>query len=144
MSYDLMIVKGDFSLNNGKLEVITGQDKLIQDIMKICLTPAGANIYQLWYGSHINKTLIGSVLDTNITITIAQTQIQNAIENLKKLQQLQLIDSLQQITPDEHIAAITNISVSRNSIDPRIFNVSVKILSKAFKQTNVSFPVNHI
>lgn len=143
MSLDLKITNGDFVLKNGALETLTGQSKLIQDILKICLTPAGANIFQPWYGSHINKTLIGSVLDVGITMDIAQNQLTNAIENLKQLQQLQASNSLQQITPDEHIAGITNINIERDKVDPRIFSVSVKVLSKAFKQATVSFPVSN-
>jgi len=143
MSFDLRIVNGDFVLKSGDLEKITGQQKLIQDITKICLTPVGANIFQPWYGSFINKTLIGNALDDNITNDIATNQLQNAIENLKKLQQLQLSETFQQITPDEHIAGISNIDITRNAVDPRIFNVIVKVLSRAFRQATVNFPINH-
>ncbi len=141
MSFDLKIINGDFVLKNGDLDRITGQQKLIQDILKICLTPAGANIFQPWYGSFINKTLIGNVLDTDVTNAIATNQLQNSIENLKKLQQLQSNETFQQVTPDEHIAGITKIDISRNEIDPRMFTVIVKVLSRAFKQTVVQFPV---
>jgi len=139
MSSDLRIVNGDFILKNGDLEQITGQNKLIQDILKICLTAAGSNIYQPWYGSFISKTLIGSHLSTDITLTIAQSQLQNALENLKKLQQLQLNSTLQQVTPDEHIAGIKEVKVSRNQIDPRLFEVMIKVLNREFKQTIVTF-----
>lgn len=141
MSFDLKIINGDFVIKNGDLDTITGQNKLIQDILKICLTTAGANIFQPWYGSFVSKTLIGSAFDTDITNSIATNQLQNSIENLKKLQQLQLSDTLQQITPDEHIAGITKIEVTRNTIDPRLFDVMVKVLSRAFKTTVASFPL---
>lgn len=141
MSFDLKIINGDFVIKNGDLDTITGQDKLIQDIIKICLTTAGANIFQPWYGSFISKTLIGSALDTDITNAIATNQLQNSIENLKKLQQLQATDTLQQVTPDEHIAGITQIDITRNTIDPRLFDVMVKVLSRAFKTTIASFPL---
>lgn len=141
MSYDLKVIDGDFVLKNGDLDNVTGQNKLIQDILKICLTSAGANIFQPWYGSFINKTLIGNILDTDITSAIATNQLQNAIDNLKKLQQLQANETFQQITPDEQIAGVTDINITRNTIDPRFFTVIVKVLSRAFKQTVVQFPV---
>lgn len=139
MSYDLKIVNGDFTLKNGDLDIVTGQAKLIQDILKVCLTTAGSNIFQPWYGSFLSRTLIGSPLDADITSAIAKNQLQNALENLKKLQQLQIGNSLQQITPDEHIAGITSITVDRNTIDPRLFSVMVKVLSRSFQRTTVNF-----
>jgi hypothetical protein len=141
MSFDLKIINGDFVIKNGDLDVVTGQNKLIQDILKICLTTAGANIFQPWYGSFVSKVLIGSTFDTDMTNSITTNQLQNSIENLKKLQQFQASDTLQQVTPDEHIASITKIEVTRNTIDPRLFDVMVKVLSRAFKTTVASFPL---
>jgi len=142
LSFDFAINNGDLVIGtSGDLKQITGQNKLIQDIMKICLTPAGANIFQPYYGSFINKVLIGNVLDTDITVSMAQNQLQNALENLKKLQQLQLSDTLQQVDPSEHLAGITSITIERNKIDPRLFTVSIKVLSRAFQRSNVSFTV---
>lgn len=139
MSFDLRVFNGDLVLKNGDLDVVQGQEKLIQDILKICLTTAGANIFNPWYGSYISQTLIGSVLETDITNSIAKNQLQNALENLKKLQQLQLNNVQQQITPDEHIAGINQISINRNPIDPRLFEVMVKVVSRAFRSTTVNF-----
>lgn len=143
MSFDLLISDGDLVIKDGDLASITGQKKLIQDLMKICLTTAGANINQPWYGSFISRTLIGSALDTDITATMAQSQLQNCLENLKKLQQLQLSNTLQQVSPDEHIAGISDIRIVRNPIDPRIFQVSVSVLSRSFQQSTVKFDVSN-
>jgi phage baseplate assembly protein W len=143
MSFDLKVINGDLVLKNGDVDTVSGQSKLIQDIMKICLTTAGANIHQPWYGSFISRTLIGSALDTSITIDIAKNQLTNALDNLRKLQQLQLSNSLQQVSPDEHIAGITEIRVNRNQIDPRLFEVMVKVLTKSFRPTAVNFTLNN-
>lgn len=142
MSFDLKVSNGDLILVNGDLQTITGTNKLVQDIIKICLTPAGANIYQPFYGSFITKTLIGSVLDADITDAIAKNQLQNSIDNLKKLQQLQVLNTLQNVTPDEQIAGIQGISVNRDTIDLRQYNISVSVLSRAFQQVPISFSVN--
>lgn len=141
MSFDLEVVNGDLVFNGNDLSIITGQKKLIQDILKICLTPVSTNIFNPWYGSFINRTLIGNILDTDITNAVATNQLQNAIENLKKLQQLQLSETFQQVAPDEHIAGITKIDIERSIIDPRIFNVVVKVLSRSFRQSVVQFTI---
>ncbi len=130
---------GDLVIKNGDLDIVQGQDKLIQDILKICLTTAGANPFQPWYGSFISSTLIGAPFDTDITVAVAQNQLQNALENLKKLQQLQLANSFQQVSPSEHLAGITSIAINRNDVDPRLFTVMVKVLSRSFQRTAVNF-----
>lgn len=139
MSYDLKIVNGDLSLKNGDLDVVVNQDKLIQDIMKIALTTAGSNIYNPWYGSFLSQTIIGSPLDTSITVSMAQNQLQNAIDNLKKLQQLQVANTIQQVTPDEQIAGIKEIRVNRGITDPREFDITIKVLSRTFRQSTINF-----
>lgn len=141
MSYDIKIINGDFSLKNGDLDIVEGQDKLIQDILKICLTEVGANIYNPWYGSYIHRSLIGSNLDTNITADVAKSQLQNSLETLQKLQQLQTSDTMQKVSPSEHIAAISNISVDRSASDPRFIEVIINVLSRAFSRTTVKFDV---
>ena len=72
MSFDLKLINGDLSIKNGDMELVTGGDKLIQDILKISVTPAGANPFSLWYGSLIAKTLIGSHLDQDIIVESAK------------------------------------------------------------------------
>lgn len=140
MSWDLKILNGDLSLQNGDLQQVTDTDKLVQDILKICLTTAGADPMNTWYGSYISRSLVGSTLDTSITVQLAQSQLQNAIENLKNLQAAQ-IKSFQKVSPAEQIAAITNISIQRSTIDPRVFIVTVKVLSKALTNVSTSFNV---
>lgn len=142
MSFDLKLVKGNLSIKNGSIETVSGSEKLIQDILKIALTNVGANPNNPWYGSYVSKSLIGSSLDEEITITIAQSQLQTAIETLRKLQQRQA-ESFQSITADEHIASIIDISIERNNSDPRLFNVVIKVLSKALKQENAQFSVRN-
>jgi hypothetical protein len=144
VSFDLQILNGDLVVgSNGDFAAITGKQKLIQDLLKIALTTAGSNPLQPWYGSLISKTLIGSFLQSDITITMAKTQLQNCIENLKNLQALQ-VSSGQKMTPDEQIAFISNISVNRNTIDPRIFSVSISVLDKAYGKANASFTMSNI
>ena len=143
MSFDLKIVSGDLVLDQGDLRVVRDSEKLIQDLLKIALTSAGSNPLQPWYGSFISRTLIGSPLTTSIIVQVAQSQLQNAIENLRTLQQSQ-VKSFQNITPDEQINSILDISINRNQNDPRVFDVRIKVLSKGFKPITTAFTVNTI
>jgi len=143
MSYDLRIINGDIVLQNGDLRTCQDSEKLIQDVLKICLTKAGSNPIAPWYGSYVSRSLVGNMLSTNITMQVAQSQLQSAIENLMALQKAQ-IKSGQPVSPDELIGSISNISVNRNKSDPRIFAVQVSIISKGFKPITTAFTISGI
>lgn len=141
MSFDLQVSNGDLVIgNNGDLAQITGSDKLAQSLLKIVLTPVGGNPVQPWYGSLINKTLVGSILKTDIVLTMAQGQLQSAIETLQKIQQLQ-IASGQAVTPDEQIAAVSSINITRSTTDPRVLVILLSVLNRAFGRVSTSFTV---
>jgi phage baseplate assembly protein W len=138
LSFDLQILNGDLVLDNGDLSIIQNNDKLVQDLLKIAITTLGANPLQPWYGSMISRTLIGSVLSSDITVASAQSQLQTAVETLKSLQAIQVSQG-QKVSPGEQIAAITKISVNRNSIDPRIFTIIIRVLDKSFGGVAATF-----
>lgn len=140
MSYDLRVQNGDITFGNGDFQTVVDTDKLVQDILKICLTTAGADPMNPWYGSYISRSLIGSTLSSSITTRVAQAQLQNAIENLKSLQSAQ-IKSSQMISAAEQLSAILNISIDRDTTDPRIYTVRVSVLSKALTPVTTSFNV---
>jgi len=143
MSYDLKIENGDLVLQGGKLRTVIDSEKLIQEILKICLTPAGSNPLQPWYGSFISRSLIGSPLASNIIIQVAQSQLQNAIENLMILQQKQ-VKSFQSVTPDEQINSIASINVSRNNSNLSFFTVQISVITKGFKPVSAAFTMSTI
>lgn len=140
MSFDLKVIDGDLVIKNGQLDTVTGTDKLTQDILKIVLTTIGSNPFHPFYGSFISRTLIGSYLDTDILFTMAQSQLQVALETLKALQNIQL-SSLQKMSADEQIAAITDVSVNRNKFDPRLIDIIIKVTSKAFTRSEARFQI---
>lgn len=142
MSFDLAVINGDLVIKNGALSTVSGQNKLVQDLLKIALTSVGANPLQPWYGSLISQTLIGSYLSSDIVSSVAQSQLQNAIQNLQNLQNLQ-VQSGQSVTPDEQIAFINDISITRNTTDLRLFTVVIKVLTRAFQGATANFTVNN-
>lgn len=142
MSFDLQVINGDLVISStGDLSIVQDSDKLKQDILKIILTPVGGNVLQPWYGSLVNKTLIGSILDPHITMSMAQQQLYSALQTLQKIQALQ-VSTGQSVSPAEQIASIQNIQITRNTVDPRLLTVLVSVLNKSFGITATSFTVS--
>lgn len=143
MSFDLKVKNGDLVIDQGDLRIVQDSEKLIQDILKMALTNAGSNPLFPWYGSFISRSLIGSSLDIGITFQVAQSQLQNSLENLKNLQAAQAKNG-QKVSADEQINSILDISINRNKTDPRQFDVKIKVLSKGFKPIAAAFTVSTI
>jgi hypothetical protein len=143
MSFDIKLQNGDVVLSNGDIKQVVDTEKLVQDILKITLTDIGSNPLYPWYGSSVSKSLIGSALPSNITLQIAQSQLQNSIENLKKMQSIQF-NSYQKTTPDELISGILDILIDRNKRDLRLFTVNIRVLTQGLKPVQTSFNVTNI
>ena len=143
MSFDLKVRNGDLVINRGDFQTVVDSEKLIQDILKICLTTAGSNPMHPWYGSYVSRSLVGSGLSTDIVFQLGQTQLQNALEILKSLQDAQ-VKQFQRVSPDEQINSILDISINRNTRDPRLFDVIIKVVSKGFKPITTVFRVSTI
>lgn len=143
MSFDLKIVNGDLVINQGALQTVTDSEKLIQDILKICLTDVGGNPLHPSYGSFLARSVVGSAAQTNVIVSIASSQINTCLTNLQHLQQLQL-KSFQKVSADEQLAAITGISVLRSAFDPRLFNVKISCLTKGFQPVTTAFTISTI
>lgn len=143
MSFDLKIKNGDLVINNGQLQTVTDSEKLTQDILKICLTTAGSNPLNPWYGSFLSRTIIGNPNHNSVLVQISKSQLTTALQNLKDLQDLQ-IKSFQRVSADEQISAILDISILRSNIDPRLFNVQIQALTKGLKPITTAFRVSTI
>jgi len=143
MSFDLKIRSGDFVITQSKLQTVVDSEKLIQDILKMCLTTAGSNPIHPWYGSFLSRTIIGNPEQSSVVIQMSKTQLKNSLENLKTLQTMQ-IKSFQRVTPDEQLGAILDISIVRNKIDLRFFDIKIKALTKGSKPITSAFRVSTI
>jgi hypothetical protein len=143
MSFDLKITNGDLVIQNAALQTVVDSEKLIQDILKICLTDAGSNPLHPSYGSFLSRSVVGNAAQTNVIVQIATSQLNTCLTNLQQLQQLQ-VKSFQRTSADEQLAAITGISILRSTFDPRLFNVKIRCLTKGFKPISTAFTVSTI
>lgn len=143
MSYDLKISGGDLVVQNGDLKTVVDSEKLIQDILKLCLTTAGSNLLHPWYGSFLSRSIIGSAMDTGMLVQISKSQLTSALENLKSLQDSQA-NTFQNMTADEQLGSILGIIVYRNQNDPRLFDVKINVLTKGTKPITTAFRISTI
>lgn len=143
MSIDLKIINGDLVINQGSLQTVQDSEKLIQDILKICLTDVGSNPLHPSYGSFLSRSVVGNAAETSVIVQIATAQLNTCLTNLQQLQQLQL-KSFQKVSADEQLAAITGISVIRSANDPRLFNIKIRGLTKGYQPITTAFTVNTI
>lgn len=142
MSFDLKIVGRDLGFGPTKdLAIVENSEKLIQDVLKIVLTQIGSNPFFPWYGSPITRSLIGTAFEERFVSAVASNQLRTALETLQNLQKEQLKQS-QIVTPQEQIAAVQNVIVERNVLDPRFYSVQLTVLNKAFRRVQTGFDVN--
>lgn len=142
MSFDLKIVNRDLAIgSNGDLATVENSEKLVQDVLKIISTQIGANPFFPWYGSPISQALIGTAYSQNFISDIATAQLRTSLETLQKMQLVQMKQD-QMVTPQEQIAAIQDVFIRRDSIDPRNFLVTLTVLNKAFRSTQISLKVS--
>ena len=138
MSFDFRISEGDISIGaNGDIAKVEDTEKLIQDILKIAITPLGGNPFYPWYGSPISKSLVGSPFPMEFISSVASSQLRNALETLMKLQKTQI--AAQIVSPFEQLAAIQETRIERNQVDPRFFTVIIKVLTRALTTAQTSF-----
>ncbi|MFW9872657.1 MAG: hypothetical protein ACFFG0_06100 [Candidatus Thorarchaeota archaeon] len=140
MSFDLKLFKGDLVIKNGDFDIVENSDKLVQDVLKLVSTQIGSNPFFPAYGSPITQSMVGTAYGVEFSEDVATQQLRSSLEKLQDLQRDQIKQN-QIVTPEEQIAAIENIRVSRAQDDPRYFIVKLTVISKAFQRVPVSFAV---
>jgi len=130
MSFDLKLSNGSFNFDaDGTLQRLFNEEKIKQDIIKILLTSQGKVKMHPWYGSPLSERVIGKVLPFNILETEVADAVNFCLNNLIKLQSMQLKDG-QYLTPNEQISQIVNVTVQRSAYDSRQYNIVVDVATK--------------
>jgi hypothetical protein len=141
MSFDIKLEAGDILVdNNGEVQTVTGTEKLKQDIAKMILTEIGTNVYHPWYGSQLADSVIGRATTADVIARDTELTVNTALENLSFLQTEQT--QYQNVTPAEMIAAIKEVRVESEPIDPRQWNVTIVVLSKALTEISEEFSIS--
>jgi phage baseplate assembly protein W len=133
MSFDLKISKGDLSIDkSGSISLVSGNQKLRQDIIKILLTSYGDNKYHPSYGSGISQ-LDSSYKDFKLTEAEIKNTALSAINSLISMQRKQA--KYQTLSPSEIIVSVLDIEVTRDYSDPRLFNLKIAVLTQQLTET---------
>jgi hypothetical protein len=138
MSFDLKLVNNDLDLNmDGTIQTVRDNSKLVQDVLKAILTEQGENPYHRWYGGVLSLRLIGSVMDADHTTTEAERAIQDTLATLVALQREQ--SRAQYVSPGETLATLKSVDVIRDNEDPRKWQVTVSLITRALTIVEVTF-----
>lgn len=129
MSFDLQIQNGDISLeSDGTISIVSGNDKIRQDVIKIILTKFGENRFHANYGSNVGYLQIGQATDQSIMELDIQQSVESSIRYLIALQREQ--SRRQLLSSSEVIIDVKNVGVERNEDDPRLYNIFISILTQ--------------
>lgn len=129
MSFDLKLKNGDLVLaNGGDLSIVSGNQKIRQDIVKILLTKLGDNRFHSRYGSDVGSLKIGEIIDQSLIELDMKKSAEEAIRYLISLQKNQ--SRSQFLSLSETIVDISNIETERDSVDPRLYSIFVSVLTQ--------------
>jgi hypothetical protein len=138
VSFDLKIENNNLVINpDGTLQTVSDNPKLVQDIIKALLTPLGSNRFFRWYGNSLASTIVSENLDDVMIEIEAERSIQDTLGNLLILQKEQAKN--QYVSAGETIAAIREISVTRDDVDPRQYQVTVSVLTRKLTLVEETF-----
>lgn len=130
MSFDLKLESGSIVIANGDLVKVTNNDKLVQDIIKIVVTPVGSNTTHPWYGSALQDRVTGTAYPRDVLDQEVVASVAHAVKNLKSLQEQQSRAG-QFVSPGEQIAKLIGVNVIRSVQDPRKMDIVISILTKS-------------
>jgi len=140
MSFDFKLENGDIQLSNEKdLDIVVDNEKLLQDLLKILVTPLGGNKAHSWYGSNIGEIQVGGVFDLDFSLESSSAQARSATENLMRMQISQA--QTQILSPAETITAIRDVYINTNNQDSRVLEVKVSVLTSALTVVTARFEV---
>jgi phage baseplate assembly protein W len=140
MSFDLSLEKGDIKISSdGSVKTVSNNAKLKQDIVKILLTELGDNRFHPKYGSHIGALQIGHYADAKLISLDLESSARKAVGNLIALQSGQ--SRRQKLSPGEVIVDILKVSVTRDQVDPRLYNIFVSVLTKSLTEVSSGITV---
>lgn len=143
MSFDLKIQNGDLVFTKeGTLDLVSNNEKLRQDIIKILLTKLGENKYHPTYGSEIGALKIGMVADQELLELDLQSSVRDAVNKLISLQKSQ--SRKQFLTPGERILSLVDSSVQRDTEDPRLYNIFLTVQTGALTAITESLTIRII
>jgi phage baseplate assembly protein W len=143
MSFELKIKNGDISLEgDGTISIISGNEKIRQDIIKIILTELGENRFHPNYGSNTGYFQIGQAIDQGVIELDMQQSAESAIRYLIALQREQTKKQL--LSSSEVIVDVNFVKIERNETDPRLYNIYISVITQKLETITESVTIRII
>ena len=124
MSFDLKIRNGDIFYKAGAVGTVKDEDKLVQSLIKLLLTPVRTASLRPDYGTALGG-ILGSVMPDYIYLTKIQESITSAIKYMIMQQRAQSL--YQYVSPGEQIRELLQVRVERNPSDTRQIEVRIAV-----------------
>ena len=132
MSVEIQLYKGDINVQNGAVQLVNKEDKLIQQASKLLMTQKGG-FFHPEYGSNI-YTIIGRYQSKEIIYPITEDEVRSVLSYYQGLQQDQEIS--QEMDDEEVLFRV--ISVDLSAITSTAFKLDINILSRKGAEVNIS------
>lgn len=121
---------------DGDLAKVRNSSKAVQDILKVLHTPLGSNPLFPQIGSNITISNIGDNINQQFAETRVAASVTQSIQLLQSIQRNQ--ELIQEVTPEEKIVDIAQVTATRDSQDPRQFDIKIVVVTEA--QSTVELP----
>jgi len=122
--YDIEIFNGDINFASGSLAIVKDEAKLVQELVKILVTPLRAASLRPNYGTYLGNVL-GHAMPEFIFLTKIEDSVKEAVEFLIGEQARAAIT--QYISPGERIQELLYVKVLKNGLDSRQLDVYVGV-----------------
>lgn len=110
MTFSLAVSSGDLVQNGSQLSIVSGTDKLQQDLILWLIIRLGSNSMHPDWGSAL-ETYIGGLVNSNTQATV-YNEIMRVLTNYQALQQSAFIANPQLFSLSELLISVDSVNVS--------------------------------
>ncbi|HEY6020544.1 MAG TPA: hypothetical protein VIY48_11845 [Candidatus Paceibacterota bacterium] len=139
MSLSLKVVNGDLSIKGGRFEVVSGQEKLKQDLTLWLTERYRDDRFHPTYGSILDG-YIGGVINAQDTIVRVQSETLRVLSNYQQIQLARFKESPSKFQPSELLQAVNGVNVSL-SYDKVIVLIRITTVARTTASISVGFGV---
>lgn len=139
MSFSLKVVNGDLSISAGKFDLVSGTEKLTQDLTCWLTERYRDDRFHPNYGS-ILDSYIGGVIQADETIVRVQSETQRVLANYQQMQMARFREFPNKFLPSELLQSVNGVDVSL-SYDKVIVLVRITTSARTTAAVSVGFGV---
>jgi hypothetical protein len=139
VSTSLKVVNGDLSITAGKFDIVSGTDKLTQDLTLWLTERYRDDRFHPTYGSILDG-YIGGVINANDTIVRVQSEVLRVLSNYQQIQQAAFRATPNKFQPSELLQSVNGVDVSL-SYDKVIVLIRITTAARTTTSISVGFGV---